>query len=336
MAGYPLSLHQVARFIEEVQWGIASSPVMKNEVPFKSLSKNKATGDTDELPQRLGVARSVPKKLAGMDVTRTLSWLGILGRRRLTQVLPWMGLGLAIAVMDPKVSGAIALGSTLGWTIWQLQTQKHSALIEALRQRVAKVGIKPAQRQWMGAITSGSFIALSTYGGFALWENFHSGWLVAGVVGQSGLMVGMAWVLWRQNQQHQEAQAVERFHHLLERLFVGTVQERSVIIQQLLWLSWQGRLDAYQQGMVLQALQGLFMVAADGAGVDKEADKEKEMLSAAIAQFQQSQTLHQTAASPMRVLSGSALGEVQTPLGYPSTVQREQVTQGQYPFHPQP
>ncbi|MEM1425510.1 MAG: hypothetical protein AAGF75_02990, partial [Cyanobacteria bacterium P01_H01_bin.130] len=85
-----------------------------------------------------------------------------------------------------------------------------------------------------------------------------------------------------------------------------------VFVQQLLWLGMKGHLDGYQEGMVLQAFQGLFMATQE--------DAEKERLSQAIAQLKQFQTLHaaQRSSRAPYALSGSTLGMVEMPLGHQS------------------
>ena len=231
----------------------------------------------------LGALQQFTPTLAPLD----LPMAGGLSKKRLLALLPWGSLGLALAAVDSNIAGALVLGGGLGWTVWQFQRSRGGfprQVLAQVQRRVDGLALTSEQRRWGIAIASGGAMALSAYGGLMLWENFQNGWLVAGVVGQSGLTVGLAVMLLTRDRQRQQSQQIERFHRLLEGLLTASVEQRPVFVQQLLWLGMKGHLDGYQEGMVLQALQGLFMATQE--------DAEKERLAQAIAPSRKSQEKH--------------------------------------------
>ena len=327
VAAKPFSLPELARLIEELQWSwSANRPVKGRGQRQRSVPMNRQRarqgGETD--PRRpeairsplfprqrspLGALQQFTPNLGPLDLSTVA---GGLSKQRLLPLLPWGALGLALAAVDSNIAGALVMGGGLGWSVWQFQRSRTGfprQVLTQVQRRVDGLALTAEQRRWGIAIASGGAMAVSAYGGLMLWENFQNGWLVAGVIGQSGLTVGLAVMLLTRDRQRQQSQAIERFHRLLEGLLTVSVEQRPVFVQQLLWLSMKGHLDGYQEGMVLQALQGLFMTTQDGT--------EKERLSQAIAQLKQFQTLHasQRSSRASYALSGSTLGSVEMPLG---------------------
>lgn len=327
MAATRFSLPQLARLIEEVKWGIDTGTAKKGTVkkiePAKQIeqfSSSQRRSLRRPKPSLLRQLQRAPRLLSNAVESFDLSAVSdLISQRRLLRRLPWSGVGLAIATVEPKLAFALLLGGSLGWGIWWLQKGEgvgDRGVGEKVRQRIDALGLTVDQRRWMVAIAAGGAMALSAYGSLVLWDNFHNAWLVAGVVGQSGLTLSLALAWFNREQQREDAEGIERFHRLLESLLTAPVDQRPVLIQQLLWLGLKGRLDGYQQGIVLQTFQGLFMGAEEGA--------EKERLSQAIAQFQQLQHLHPTG-RPSYALGSATLGKVDMPLASQLECQSEAI-----------
>ncbi|MGD1936766.1 MAG: hypothetical protein ACFCA4_04335 [Cyanophyceae cyanobacterium] len=301
MALKAFSMRQLAYLVEEIQWSLSSGGVDKGRV--KRGNKAPLVRGSIALQKS-----SIPK---------------VLNKRRLVRLLPWAGVGTVVAVMDPTVTMAILAGGTLGWWVWQGQGGETPGIVNDLKVQVERLNLRPEQRQLGVAVASGGVIAIAAYGGLALWNSFHNPWLVAGVVGQSALTLAMVLTLLKQRETRQQEEQISRFVHLLDRLLISPSHQRPVVIQELFWLALNGRLDTYQQGMVLQALQSLFI------GVDNSA--EKSQISAAIARFQQIQHSIPVNAKGgrqnVRALSGTTLDNIHMPLGNNVSRQWEQVAQ---------
>ena len=305
MALKVFSMRQLAYLIEEIQWILSSGDFEKQENQ-KSRNKNQLLLRKNKF---LTLKSAIPANLS---------------KRRLVRLLPWAGAGAAIAAMDPSMTVAVLSGGTLGWWIWQGQSGKSLGIGDGLKGQFERLNLRPDQRQLALSVASGGAIAIVMYGGLTLWNSFHNPWLVAGVVGQSGLTLAMVLMFLNQRSVHQEEERISRFLHLLDRLMTASTQQRPIFIQELFWLALKGRLDTAQQGMVLQTLQSLF--------VEEDRSDEKAQISAAIARFQQIQQSVSvsvgTGKHSVRALSGTTLENIHMPLGGNMDRQREQVIEG--------